>query len=48
MTCTSEAIPLRGWAEKYFYRSMKNRKDSTTDTIIYLPGIPDFVAISEL
>jgi hypothetical protein len=48
MTCPSEAIPLIGWAAKYFSRSMKNRKDNTTDTIIYLTGIPDFFATSKL
>ena len=48
MTCTSEAIPLRGWAEKYFSRMMKNRKDRTTDTIIDWTRIPDFFAISKL
>jgi hypothetical protein len=48
MTCPSEAKPLIGWAEKYFSRSMKNRKDSTTDTMTYLTGIPDLFAMSRL
>ncbi|HMK77468.1 MAG TPA: hypothetical protein VK568_14975 [Thermodesulfobacteriota bacterium] len=47
MTCPSEAIPVTGWAEKYFSRSKKNWKDSTTHAIICLTGIPDLFAISK-